>query len=57
MQKQLWWGLDKEDWDAIPASETPMEREHGKCIGYRQEAYHDVHIYEDGYEDRTYIGD
>ena len=31
--------------------------EHGRCIDYRQEAYHDVHVFEDGHEERLYIGD
>lgn len=31
--------------------------EHGKCVEYRQDAYHDVHIFEDGHEERLYIGD
>lgn len=31
--------------------------EHGRCIGYRQDAYHDVHIFEDDYEEKMYIGD
>lgn len=30
---------------------------HGKIVDYRQEAYHDVHVYEDGFEERFYIGD
>lgn len=34
----------------------PKISDHGKCIGYRQELFHDVHIYEDGYEERMYIG-
>ena len=36
---------------------TDCVGEHGRCIEYRQEAYHDVHVFEDGYEERTYIGD
>lgn len=39
---------------------TPLEREHGKhgkCVDYRFEPYHDVYIYEDGFEDYVYIGD
>ena len=31
--------------------------EHGRCIGYRQEAYHDIHVFEDGHEEWLYIGD
>ncbi len=30
---------------------------HGKLVEVRQEAYHDVYVYEDGYEERFYIGD
>lgn len=36
---------------------TPTEREHGRCIDMRWEAYHDVYVFEDGYEERYYIGD
>lgn len=31
--------------------------EHGRCVDYRQDAYCDVHIFEDGYEERLYICD
>lgn len=31
--------------------------EHGALVEVRQEAYCDVKIYEDGYEERYYIGD
>ena len=47
------WEYTDEDLAAMP--ETTGE--HGRCIGYRQEAYHDVHVFEDGYEERFYIGD
>ena len=30
---------------------------HGAVIERRMEAYHDVIVYEDGYEERFYIGD
>ena len=33
------------------------KREHGALIEYRQEAFHDVFVYEDGFEYRFYIGD
>ncbi len=36
---------------------TPNEKLHGKVVGFRMDPYHDVTIYEDGYEDRYYIGD
>lgn len=49
----LLFGLDADDWDVFPEPNMP----HGACIEYRQEAYHDVKVYEDGYEDRMYIGD
>lgn len=38
-------------------SPSPMEKIHGKVVGTRWEPYHDVTIYEDGYEDWYYIGD
>lgn len=43
----------------IEPEEKPslMERLHGKVVGSRMDPYHDVTIYEDGYEDRHYIGD
>lgn len=47
------WEYTDEEMSAMPM----VNGEHGKCIGYRQDAYHDVHIYEDGYEERLYIGD
>lgn len=49
--------LDEEiepDPNPIP---SPMERVHGKAVSSRFEAYHDVTVYEDGYEDWSYIGD
>lgn len=36
------------DWSKSP---------HGKPIGTRFDPYHDVTVYEDGYEERYYIGD
>lgn len=39
------------------ASMPEVTGEHGRCVEYRQEAYHDVHVFEDGYEERLYIGD
>lgn len=37
----------------------PVPGEHGKCIDYRQDphGFYDVHVFEDGYEDRSWIGD
>lgn len=37
----------------IPKSENP----HGKLVEYRFEAFHDVKVYEDGYEEWFPIGD
>lgn len=42
--------------------EEPEEKEyihpvHGKVVGTRFDPYHDVTIYEDGHEERYYIGD
>ena len=31
--------------------------EHGKCIAYKQSIFHDIYIYEDGYEEWVDIGD
>lgn len=31
--------------------------EHGALVEIRTEAYYDVHVYEDGYEERYYIGE
>lgn len=47
------WEYTEEELKAMPE----VVGEHGKCIDYRQEAYHDVHVFEDGYEERFYIGD
>ena len=43
----------------IEAERKPswMEKRHGKVVGARMDPYHDVTIYEDGYEDYSYIGD
>lgn len=40
-----------------PPRLSPMEKLHGKVVETRMEPYHDVTVYEDGYEDRYYIGD
>ena len=47
------WEYTDEELAAMP---VPVG-EHGRCIDYRQEPYHDVHVFEDGYEDWLYIGD
>ena len=47
-------------WDYEDDELTGMHEvigEHGRCIDYRQEAYHDVHVFEDEYEERLYICD
>ena len=36
---------------------TPNEKLHGNVEDFRFEPYHDVTVYEDGYEDWNYIGD
>lgn len=35
----------------------PKESEHGPVVGYRMDAYNDITIYADGYEEQFYIGD
>ena len=44
--------------EIIPSNKpTRMEQIHGEVISSRMEPYHDVTVYEDGYEDWYYIGD
>ena len=45
-----------EDPESIPEPE-PEPGPHGKIIKRRCEAFYDVAVYEDGYEDWNYIGD
>ena len=40
-----------------PPRLSPMEKLHGKVVETRMEPYHDVTVYEDGYEDWFYIGE
>ena len=47
------WEYTEEELKAIPESIS----EHGRCIDYRHEAYCDVHVFEDGHEERIYICD
>ena len=47
------WEYTEEELESMPE----VVGEHGKCVDYRQEAYHDVHVFEDGHEERLYIGD
>lgn len=42
--------------DSEPAPEY-IDPVHGRIVSERQEAYHDVYTYEDGYEFRYYIGE
>lgn len=55
--------LDDFDLDDEPQGDSEIgywERfhaEHGALVEVRQEAYHDVRVYADGYEERDYIGD
>ena len=37
--------------------EECIDKEHGRLVLYRFDAYHDVKVYEDGYEEKYYIGD
>ena len=39
------------------SEEYKKRNPHGEVVGYRQDPWHDVTIYEDGYEDRFYIGE
>ena len=45
--------------DRVPEEEwnTMQNPIHGKLVRVRQAAYHDIYEYEDGYEERFYIGD
>lgn len=45
--------------DEIEAALAQLQtyKPHGDSVDFRQEAYHDVTVYEDGYEDMYYIGD
>ena len=45
------WEYTDEELSTIPDVIGP----HGRCVGYRQEAYHDVYVYDDGYEEWVYI--
>ena len=49
-----WWNGDEHALDGWP---VPAESEHGPVIGYRQDAYNDIMIHADGFEERFYIGD
>lgn len=45
------------DEHALDGWPVPAESEHGPVIGYRQDAYNDIMIHADGFEERFYIGD
>ena len=54
-------GLD-DPYEAFDYCEESKQKEyahpvHGKIVDIRFEAYHDVTVYEDGHEERFYIGD
>lgn len=49
-----WWNGDEHALDGWP---VPAESEHGPVIGYRQDAYNDITVFADGFEERFYIGD
>lgn len=55
---KFWDGTEEDDGTAeFDGYWEEMHRLHGAIVEYRMEAYHDVKVYEDGYEDRMYIGD
>lgn len=37
--------------------EPESTSKHGKVVEYRFDAYNDIKVYEDGHEERYYIGD
>jgi hypothetical protein len=47
------WEYTDEELAAMPE----VIGEHGRCIDIRLDAYNDVYVFEDGYEERFYIGD
>lgn len=49
--------MDDGDENHFKDWEEPTPSEHGKVVDYRCEAFYDVTVYEDGYEDRYYVGD
>lgn len=55
MPDRIW----KEFGDEIGAALAQQQayKPHGDSVDFRQEAYHDVRVYEDGYEEMFYIGD
>jgi len=56
LPKQIEEALDLMDTD--PRDLPPLKPgQHGKVVERRWEPFHDVIVYEDGYEERFYIGD
>lgn len=45
------------DEHALDGWPVPAESEHGPVIGYRQDAYNDITVFADSFEERFYIGD
>ena len=45
------------DEHALDGWPVPAESEHGPVIGYRQDAYNDITVFADGFEERFDIGD
>lgn len=41
----------------LPECFTEEPGPHGKLVEYKQSAYHDIYVYEDGTEEMVYIGD
>ena len=47
-----------EDAENVPEDEWNTQvGEHGEIVSFRQEAFYDITVYADGYEDRFYVGD
>ena len=55
MPERLWKQFGEEIEGAL--EKIRKYKPHGDRVDFRQEAYHDVTVYEDGYEDMYYIGD
>lgn len=49
-----WEAFDYYDEDAVDEYRHPI---HGRIVDVRFDAYHDVTVYEDGFEERNYIGE
>ena len=55
MPVKIWLEFKEEIEAALVQLQT--YKPHGDQVDFRQEAYHDVTVYEDGYEEMFYIGD